>query len=118
MFLDKYNTLSKIIKERVDFNPITIKDAQTYIKNKEVDIIGMLFEKRMTKNENLLLVVDDPTSKVNLVVLKDKQEIFKKAKDLLLDNVIGFKCSVISSALFIVNEIIFPDIPFINNRNK
>ena len=63
LFLDKYDTLSEIIKKRVDFSYQTIADAKREIKGKEVHVIGMVLDKRTTKNGNLLLTIDDPTGK-------------------------------------------------------
>lgn len=116
LFLDKYNTLSEIIKKRVDFSYQTIADAKREIKGKEVHIIGMVLEKRTTKNGNLLLTVDDPTGKVNVVVMEDKEKSGSvdeiNPKEILMDNVIGIKCSVLSKDVFIAREIMYADIPY------
>ena len=116
LFTDKYKTLSEIIKERPNFDQVTITDARHLGKNKPADIIGMVYEKRMSKNGNLILNVDDLTGSVNLVVTSKNEEMFNVAKEILNDNVIGFKCSIIAENMFIVNEIIFPDIPVQNNK--
>ncbi|MFA5745321.1 MAG: DNA-directed DNA polymerase II small subunit [archaeon] len=117
LFTDKYNTLSEIIKKRVDFSFQTINDAKKEVKNKEVHIIGMVLDKRITKNGNLLLTVDDPTGKVNIVVM-DKPDNGNETnavnpKEILMDNVLGFKCSVLGKDMLIAKEIVYPDIPYI-----
>ena len=112
LFVDKYETLSGIIKKRVDFKPITIAQAKTEIKNKEVDIIAMVCEKRITKNGNMLIVVDDPTGKINLIMTCKTPDELIQAKQLLNDNVIGFRCGVLSKDMLIVKEYYFPDIPY------
>jgi DNA polymerase II small subunit len=117
LFLDKYNTLSEIIKKRENFKFKTIANAKRELKGKKVDIIGMVYSKRTTKKENLLLNVDDPTSSVNLVIMNKDEQKFLKLKETLLDNVLGFKCSVINKDLFIVDEILYPDIPFVNKKS-
>ncbi|MEI8364107.1 MAG: DNA-directed DNA polymerase II small subunit [archaeon] len=116
LFTDKYKTISEIIKERSDFEPTNISEAKHLGKNKKVDIIGMVYEKRTSKNGNTIINVDDPTGSVNLVVTSKNEELFKEAKEILNDNVIGFKCNVIAENMFIVNEIIYPDIPIQNNK--
>jgi len=118
LFLDKYNTLSTILKNRIGFDHITISDAQKLVKNKPAHIIGMVYEKRKTKNEHLMITVDDPTAKVNLIVMKNNEQLQKDSENILLDNVLGFKCTVISKDMFIVNEILYPDIPLENSKPK
>ncbi len=117
LFLDKYNTLSEIIKKRVDFSYQTIADAKREVKGKEVHVIGMVLDKRTTKNGNLLLTIDDPTGKVNVVVMEkpenkntNKDEV--NPKEILMDNVLGFKCSVLSKDIFIAREIMYADMPY------
>jgi len=116
LFTDKYKTISEIIKERQDIEIISIRDAKHLAKNKQVDIIGMVYEKRTSKNGNVIINVDDPTGSVNLVITNKNEELFKEAKEILKDNVLGFKCNVIAENMFIVNEIIYPDIPIQNNK--
>jgi DNA polymerase II small subunit len=117
LFLHKYEVLSKIIKGRNGTSYITIEEAKKQTRNKEVDVIGMVLDKRTTKNENLMLVVDDPTGKTNLIVSKQDEELYEEGKEVLLDNVVGFKCIVLSENVFIVKDIVFPDIPFVERNN-
>lgn len=117
LFLDKYQKLSKIIKERPDFEPINIETAKTLIKGKPAHIIGMVYEKKISKNGNLVLTVDDPTGEIMLVILKGQEQDFLEHKNILLDNVLGFKTSVLSKNMLIVNEVIYPDLPF-TTKNK
>lgn len=111
LFLDKYNSIFDILKKRENLKPTTIEDAKKESKNTEVDIIGMVFDKRLTKNGNLLLTVDDPTGRVNIVVMEN-QTFEVDPKEILFDNVVGFKCSVLSKDIFIAKEIMFADIPY------
>jgi DNA polymerase II small subunit len=112
LFLDKYEKLSKIIKLRPNFEHTTIENAITQVKGKKIDIIGMVYDKLISKNGNLVLTVDDPTGRVRLVILNKDEEKFLLDKEILKDNVLGFKTSLLSKDMLIVNEIIYPDIPF------
>jgi DNA polymerase II small subunit len=112
LFLDKYEKLSKIIKLRPNFEHTTIENAITQVKGKKIDIIGMVYDKLISKNGNLVLTVDDPTGRVKLVILNKDEEKFLLDKEILKDNVLGFKTSLLSKDMLIVNEIIYPDIPF------
>jgi DNA polymerase II small subunit len=117
LFLHKYDVLSKIIKNRDDEGYITIDEAKRKARNKEVNIIGMVLDKRTTKNENIMFTVDDPTNKVNVIVTKKNEDLYKTAKEVLLDNVVGFKGVVLSNNMIIINEIVFPDIPYVQRKN-
>jgi len=113
LFVDKYRALYDILKKRENLKPITIEEAKKESKNTEVDIIGMVLDKRTTKNGNLLLTVDDPTGRVNIVIMENKGfEI--DPKEILFDNVLGFKCSVLSKDIFIAKEIMYADLPYEN----
>ena len=113
LFLDKYSALYDILKKRENLKPVSIEEARKETKNTEVDIVGMVFDKRLTKNGNLLFTVDDPTGRVNIVVMENK-EYDIDPKEILFDNVLGFKCSVLSKDVFIAKEIMFADLPYEN----
>jgi len=117
LFLHKYEVLSKIIKARNGLSYITIEEAKKLPRNKEVDIIGMVLDKRITKNENIMLTVDDPTGKINVIATKQDEELYKEAKEALLDNVIGIKCVVLSNNMLFVKEIIYPELKY-NKRTS
>lgn len=111
LFLDKYSAIYDILKRRENLKPIPIDEAKKQGKNTEVDIVGMVLEKRVTKQGNILITVDDPTGRVNVVVTEGK-DYEANPRDVLLDNVIGIKCSVLSRELFIAKDIMFADLPY------
>lgn len=113
LFLDKYQAIYEILKKRENLKPIPIEEAKKETKNSEVDIVGMVFDKRLTKNGNLLLTVDDPTGRVNIVIMENK-EFEVNPKEILFDNVVGFKCAVLSKDIFIAKEIMYADLPYEN----
>ncbi len=71
-------------------------------------IIASVFGKRITKNKNLFLEVEDLTGTSIVLVNKDKKDVFEKAKDLLNDDTVAFNVSGTSEMLF-ANDIIFPE---------
>lgn len=117
LFLDKYEKISNIIKLRPNFEYTTIDKIKNLVKGKTADIIGMVYEKAISKNGNLVLTVDDPTGQIKIVIINKDEKEFLKQKEILLDNVIGFKTSVLSKDMLVVNEIIYPDIPFEKKNN-
>ncbi|MBU3907100.1 MAG: metallophosphoesterase [Nanoarchaeota archaeon] len=74
-----------------------------------ISIIGMVSSKRLTKNKNLLLEMEDLTGKILVIVNQNKPELFKKAEDAPLDGVLGIKCSSINKEMVFVNDIFFPE---------
>jgi len=73
-----------------------------------VSIIGMVCDKKTTKNKNIIFDVEDLTGNIKILVTRNKEEIYKKAEDVALDSVLAFKCSGNREILFL-NDIIFPD---------
>jgi DNA polymerase II small subunit len=71
-------------------------------------IIAMVKDKRTTKNKNLLVEVEDLTGKSVVLINKENKDLFSRANDLLLDDVVVFRVSGSSEMLF-VNDIIYPD---------
>ena len=71
-------------------------------------IIGIVSSKMISKNKNMILEIEDLTGKIKVLIKHDKEELYEKAKNILLDDVLGFKCSGTKDFLF-VNNIIFPE---------
>ena len=83
--------------------------------SKNISIIGIVYEKRITKNKNIMLNVEDLTGRISVVVNSSKKELVEKCSQVVPDEVLGFRCSGNSEVLF-ANDIIFPDIE--NGFNK
>jgi len=79
-------------------------------------IIGMVCSKRITKNKNVILEVEDLTGKIRVLINQSKEDIFEKGKEILLDDIIGFKCSGSRDFLF-VNDLFYPDV-FLKDKKR
>ncbi len=71
-------------------------------------IIGMVSDKRITQNKNVLLEVEDLTGKTRVLINSNKEEVYKKALDISLDTVLGFIGSGNREIMF-ANDVILPD---------
>jgi DNA polymerase II small subunit len=71
-------------------------------------IIGMVYDKRITKNKNLLIEVEDLTGRTIILVNRDNKQLFEQARNLLLDDIVMFKCSGSSKMLF-ASDFVYPD---------
>lgn len=80
-------------------------------------IIVAVLDKRITKNKNLFLTVEDMTGTSVVLVNANKKEVFEKAKDLLVDDIVAFSVSGTKEMLF-ANDVIFPEAGLSEKRNS
>ena len=105
-FRNRYSFLKQIIQQKPELESLTSIDKIS--NNRNFSIIGMITSKQVTKNKNIILEVEDLTGKIKVLINQNKEEVFNKAKEILLDDVIGFKCSGTRDFLF-VNDFFYPD---------
>jgi DNA polymerase II small subunit len=106
-FRNRYNFLKGILQQRNELEGLISID-KIFGNNRNFSIIGIVSSKRITQNKNLILEVEDLTGKVKVLINQNKEEIYEKAKEILLDDVIGFKVSGSRDFLF-VNDLFYPD---------
>lgn len=110
-FNSRYRAIEKILKQRQELkSTISINRIANKQEKENVAIIGIVGNKQTTKNGNLLLMLEDPTGKRNVLVNKNKPSLFNDAKDIVLDEVIGV-VGVNVDTLTFANSIIWPDVP-------
>jgi len=112
-FKNRYNFFKDILKERKELNNLV--SINKIGNNRSFSIIGMVSNKRITKNKNMILEIEDPTGRINALVGADKEDIFKKAKEIILDDVVGLRCSGNGEILFI-NDIFLPESYLLEKR--
>lgn len=113
-FKNRYNMFKDFLQVRSELNGlISINKIGT---NRNFSIIALVRSKRVTKNKNIILEVEDLTGKINVLVNSDKEEIFKKAREVVLDDVIGLKCSGNGDFVY-ANDILFAE-SIITERKK
>ena len=71
-------------------------------------IIGIVSDKKVTKNGNILLDVEDLTGTLRVLINQNKPSLYAKAEEVCLDSVIGVSGSGNKEIIF-ANELIFPD---------
>jgi DNA polymerase II small subunit len=107
----RYRELEKIIRQRQGMQNIMSINRILSKKDREhVSLIGMIVDKQMTKNNNLILNLEDPTGSIKVLVNKNKPELFKLANDVVLDETIGV-VGVNGDKIVFANNIIWPEIP-------
>jgi len=114
-FRNRYNFLKGLIQQRPDLEGLSSIDKINHNK-RTFSIIGIVNSKTVTKSKNVILEVEDLTGRVKLLITQTKEEIFQKAKEIVLDDVIGFKCSGNGDLLF-VNDLFYPD-SFVKEKHR
>ena len=105
-FRNRYNLMKKILQEKSELNNLISIDKLT--GNRDFSIIGIITNKQTTKNKNIILEVEDLTGKAKLLITKNKDDVYQKSKEILLDDIIGFKCSGSKDFLY-VSDFFYPD---------
>ncbi|MFH1072131.1 MAG: metallophosphoesterase [Nanoarchaeota archaeon] len=110
-FNTRFNYFEKLLKTRQELTGLTSVSRVLAKKDKDtVSVIGMIMDKAETKNNNLILTVEDRTGKISVLIHNTKQELFTLAKDCGLDEVIGVVGTNGNKIIFAEN-ILLPNIP-------
>jgi len=113
-FRNRYNCFKEILKDRKELNNLISIDKIG--NNRDFSVIAMVSKKRITKNKNIFLDIEDFTGKTMALINKDKEDLFEKAREIIPDDIIGLRCSGGKEMAF-VNEIVFPEAR-INEKKK
>ncbi len=106
-FRKRFDQVREILHGRFELDNLLSIDKIS--KSRQgVSIIGMIYNKSVTKNKNILLEVEDLTGRIKVLVNKSKEDLYKVAEEICLDSVLGFRCSGNEEVLF-ANGIFFPD---------
>ncbi len=106
----RYNNLREILQKRPELqNSISISRIYNKKLKDTVSLIGIVSDKRITKNGHLLLVLEDLTGSITVLINKDS-DIFNTNTEIVLDEVIGVE-GIVGNGIVFSNAIYFPDIP-------
>ena len=111
IFLSRYHFLEGILRNRQELQTsMNIKRVLSKQEKETVSIIGLVVEKNETRNGNLIITVEDPTGEIKILISKNKEDLFKKAKDIVVDEVIGITGNNGDKIIF-ADNIVWPEIP-------
>jgi len=106
-FRNRFFEMSNILRERAELeNLISINKISG--NSNGISLIGIVSSKRITKNKNMLIELEDLTGKIVVLINVNKPDLFKKAEEIALDSVIAVKGSGSREIVF-VNDLFFPD---------
>jgi len=106
-FRHRYNFLKGILQSKPELEGLTSIDKISG-NNRNFSVIGIVTNKNITKNKNLILEIEDLTGKTKLLINQNREEVYEKAKEILLDDIIGFRVSGTKEILF-CNDLFYPD---------
>ncbi len=111
-FRDRLAKESTLLKSRPsDLGVTRISALKQSMQKKNARIVGMVWDKRVTKNGHTLVEIEDEEGSQPCLIPKDAPLALKEAaNDIVFDEVLGFD-GYLSNGLFIVKEIIWPDLP-------
>jgi len=110
-FRVRYEALRKILMGRQELqNTLSINKLLNKKDRETVGLIGFVSDKRITKNGNIIVLLEDKTGTTNIIINKSKESLFKIAKDLVLDEVIGITGFNGEGVVF-VNNLYLPEVP-------
>ncbi|MDD5147881.1 MAG: metallophosphoesterase [Candidatus ainarchaeum sp.] len=111
LFQKKFDLLSEMLKKRHTLQPKQISKLRAVPKNSQVDVIGMVFKKWVTKNGHLAFQLEDKEASCIAMIMKTEQNLLKIGELVLPDNVIGVKGVKFGEEMIIIKEILMPDLP-------
>ncbi len=114
-FQNRFLELKNILQERPELKNL-VSINKIFGSRQGISIIGMVLDKRITKNKNMILEMEDLSGRINVLINYAKKEIYDKAEEICLDSVIGITGSGSREILF-ANDIILPDAT-ISERKK
>jgi DNA polymerase II small subunit len=106
-FRNRLNEMKKILQGNASLkNLVSINKISG--NRQGISIIGIISNKSVTKNRNILLEVEDLTGKIRVLINANNKKVYEKAEEICLDSVLGFS-GVGSREILFANDVVFPD---------
>lgn len=117
MFNCRYKELEKILRSRQELQNLTsISRINSKKERENVALIGLVYDKQISKKNNIILTLEDQTGTVKVVVNQSKEDLFALAQEIQLDETIGVTGTF--DKLVFANTILLPDIPLTKELKK
>jgi DNA polymerase II small subunit len=118
LYNDRYLTLQSLLRNRQEMQRVTsIGKIKTTKEKEQVSFIAIIMDINITKNNNILLTLEDRTGILRAIVTKTNKNAYSIAKNLTQDEIIGLQGTKGDRIVF-VNTIIVPDVPFNKDFKK
>ncbi len=111
-FRDRFRRLQKILRQRIDVkDAMPISEALKAPKNSKVKVIGMLTEKRESKQRIFFKIEDMNAATTVFVPQGIEKSIRARAQALLLDQVVCIIAVKSRNNLLVLEDVLFPEVP-------
>lgn len=115
-FRNRFSEIRKILQNHSELSNL-ISINKIFGNRHGISIIGIVLDKNITKNKNIIFEVEDLTGKIKVIINKEKKELYEKAEEVCLDSVLGFKGSG-NGEIFFVNDLFFPDANLLEKKKS
>jgi len=106
----RYKALENILRHRPDLkNIITINRIKNKRDRETVSLIGIVVDKKITKNKNIILTLEDQTGSINVLINKNKPEIFNEARSIVMDEILAIE-GVNGNNIIFANKVFWPEV--------
>lgn len=117
-FKNRYEVLRKILASRQELqDSVSIIRLSRKQEGEVVSVVGLVLNKGETKNGNIKITLEDTSGIFDVLVTKNKQELYQVARDVTLDEVIGVS-GVVGRNIVFCNKLYFPDVPLTHEFKK
>ena len=111
-FLDRFRRLQRCLRQRMDAKDATsIAEALKAPLNAKVKVIGMLSERRESKQRTFLRLEDTESTATVMVYPNLEGSVNEQVQDLLLDQVVCISAVKSRNDLLILEDVLFPEVP-------
>jgi len=111
-FQDRFRRLQKFLRQRIDArDATTISEALKAPVNSKIKVIGMVTDKRESKQRTFLRIEDTQESVIVLVPSNLERSVLEKTQTLLLDQVACISATKGRGNLLILEDVLLPEIP-------
>ncbi len=123
-FNHRFVALEGMLRNRQELQRLISINKLLGKKDKEqVSIIGIVLEKSITQNNNIILKLEDPTGIMSVLIHKNRGDLYALGKDIVLDEVIGVTGMLsdpgsAGGVIFFANSVVLPDIPMDKELKK
>lgn len=114
-FTRRLESITDILRTRSELSGTT---SIAHLKQgQQAAIIGLVWQKRETKNGHTILELEDKTGTITVLLSKNKSEFDDIRKDIMEDEIIGISGNVGDEIVF-ANDIYIPDVPASHELKK
>lgn len=106
-FKSRYQQIQKFLMQRPELTNL-VSIGKISGDRQSLSLIGIVTEKRITKNKNLIVRIEDLTGEINVLFKTENQKLTYDLSEIQLDDVIGVKGSGNRDMVF-AYDLFYPD---------